>query len=308
MRIREIEAKTLLARVREPDTWFGLTYRTNLYRGCAHQCIYCDTRSGCYEIEDFDHEVLVKRNALDLLEKELVGKRAKGTIGLGSMNDPYQPVEAERRLTRGALERIARYGFPVHVLTKSDLVLRDLDLLKQVPRAVVSLTITTTDDALAALVEPFAPPPSARVRALRTLAEAGIETRIALMPVLPFIEDSEENVRAIVEAGREAGVTAIVASFGMTLRDRCREHYYAKLDVHFPGLRGRYERTFGERYVCPSPNVTRLEGRFRELCERYGIATGPTPAKRTLSEQLPLVWRRSGLSRPPPRAEETEAG
>lgn len=289
MRIREIEAKTLLARVREPDTWFGLTYSMNLYRGCAHQCIYCDTRSGCYEIEDFDHEVLVKRNALDLLERELRGKRAKGTIGLGSMNDPYQPVEAERRLTRGALERIARYGFPVHVLTKSDLVLRDLDLLKQVPRAVVSLTITTTDDALAALVEPFAPPPSARLRALRLLAEAGIETRIALMPVLPFIEDSEENVRAIVEAAHACGVTAIVASFGMTLRDRGRDYYYRELDLHFPGLRKRYEATFGERCACPSPNAARLDRLFRDLCQRKGIVTDVTLHRVHRGEQLSLL-------------------
>lgn len=289
MRIREIEAKTLLARVREPDTWFGLTYSMNLYRGCAHQCIYCDTRSGCYEIEDFDHEVLVKRNALDLLERELRGKRAKGTIGLGSMNDPYQPVEAERRLTRGALERIARYGFPVHVLTKSDLVLRDLDLLKQVPRAVVSLTVTTADDALAALVEPFAPPPSARLRALRLLAEAGIETRIALMPVLPFIEDSEENVRAIVEAAHACGVTAIVASFGMTLRDRGRDYYYRELDLHFPGLRKRYEATFGERCACPSPNAARLDRLFRDLCQRKGIVTDVTLHRVHRGEQLSLL-------------------
>ena len=289
MRIREIEAKTLLARVREPDTWFGLTYSMNLYRGCAHQCIYCDTRSACYEIEDFDHEVLVKQNALDLLEKELRGKRAKGTIGLGSMNDPYQPVEAERRLTRGALERIARYGFPVHVLTKSDLVLRDLALLTEIPHAVVSLTVTTADDALAVLVEPFAPPPSARLRALRTLAEAGIETRIALMPVLPFIEDSEENVRAIVEAARACRVTAIVASFGMTLRDRGRDYYYRKLDLHFPDLRERYEATFGKRYVCPSPNAARLDRLFRDLCQRHGIATHVTPYRVQHGEQLQLL-------------------
>jgi DNA repair photolyase len=289
MRIREIEAKTLLQRVKGPDTWFGLTYSMNLYRGCAHQCIYCDTRSACYEIEDFDHEVLVKHNALDLLEKELRAKRVKGTIGLGSINDPYQPVEAERGLTRGALERIAKHRFPVHVLTKSDLVLRDLDLLKQVPRAVVSLTITTTDDALAAVVEPFAPPPSARLRALRALAEAGIEARITLMPILPFIEDAEENVRAIVEAAHTCGVTAIVASFGMTLRDRCRDHYYAKLDERFPGLRERYKRTFGEPYVCPSPSATRLGGLFRELCQRHGIATHVTSYRVSHGEQLSLL-------------------
>jgi len=290
VRISEIEAKVLLSCVREPDTWFGLLYTMNLYRGCAHQCIYCDTRSACYEIEDFDHEVLVKANALELLEKELRGKRRKGPIGLGSMNDPYQPVEVERRLTRGALELIVRYGFPVHVLTKSDLVLRDIDLLKRIDRtgAVISVTITTADDALAAKLEPSAPPPSARFRALRALAREGIETRIALMPVLPFIEDTEDNVRAIVEKAAACGVRAIVAAFGTTMRDRGRDHFYVELDRHFPGLRERYEKAYGDRYICPSPNRERLERLFHELCATYAIATSIAPPAASRPAQLPL--------------------
>jgi len=290
MKIREIEAKVLLSRVREPDTWFGLLYTMNLYRGCAHQCIYCDTRSACYGIEDFDHEVLVKANALELLKKELQTKHVKGPIGLGSMNDPYQPVETERRLTRGALELMARYRFPVHVLTKSDLVLRDVDLLKRISQtgAVVSVTITTADDALAAKVEPFAPPSSARFRALRTLAREGIETQIALMPVLPFIEDTEENVRAIVEEAAASGVKAIIAAFGTTMRDRGRDHFYEELDRHFPGLRARYETTYGDRYVCPSPNAERLESVFHDLCSTYAIATSIAPSAASRPAQLPL--------------------
>ena len=147
--IKEIQAKTLLARVKGPDDCFGLYYNLNLYRGCQHQCIYCDSRSECYQIEDFDHDVLIKVNAIELLRRELAGKRVIGTIGTGSMNDPYMPLEAEVRLTRRALEAIAAFGFPVHVITKSDLVLRDIDLLEEIGRktyAAVTFTVTTADD------------------------------------------------------------------------------------------------------------------------------------------------------------------
>ena len=154
-------------------------------------CIYCDSRSQCYGIEDFDGEVLIKANAIELLRRELARKRIKGLIGTGSMNDPYMPLERSVRLTGRALEVIAEFGFPVHVLTKSDLVLRDLDTLLAInrTRAVVSFTITTADDDLARQVEPGAPPPSARFRAMATLAERGIPTGVLLMPVLPFLED-----------------------------------------------------------------------------------------------------------------------
>jgi DNA repair photolyase len=158
--IREIQAKTLLARVKGRDDWFGLYYNMNLYRGCQHQCIYCDSRSECYQIEDFNHDVLVKANAIDLLRRELPGKRVIGTIGTGSMNDPYMPLEADVRLTRRALEIIAGSGFPVHIITKSDLVLRDVDLLEEISHkayAAVTFTITTADDALSKRIEPGAP-------------------------------------------------------------------------------------------------------------------------------------------------------
>jgi DNA repair photolyase len=164
--IKEIQARTLLTRLKGPDDWFGLYYNMNLYRGCQHQCIYCDSRSECYQIEDFEHEVLVKANAIDLLGRELAGKRILGTIGTGSMNDPYMPLEAERQLTRRALQVIAGFGFPVHVITKSDLVLRDLDLLEQISRqtyAAVTFTVTTADDSLGRILEPCARAVSCRV-------------------------------------------------------------------------------------------------------------------------------------------------
>ena len=178
--IKEIQAKTLLARVKGPDEWFGLYYNMNLYRGCQHQCIYCDSRSKCYQIEDFNHDVLVKANAIALLRRELAGKRTLGTIGTGSMNDPYMPLEAEVRLTRRALETIAEFGFPVHAITKSDLVLRDIDLLEQISRktyAAVTFTVTTADDLLSGQLEPGAPVSSRRLAALRSLSRRGTPDR-----------------------------------------------------------------------------------------------------------------------------------
>jgi DNA repair photolyase len=290
MAIREIQAKVLLAHVRQPDPWFGLRYNMNLYRGCQHRCIYCDSRSECYQIEHFDGEVLVKANAVELLQKELARKRVVGTIGLGSMNDPYMPLEAEVNLTGRALRVIARFGFPVHVITKSDLVLKDLEPLCEIKRAyaAVSFTVTTAGDDLAKRLEPGAPLVSARFRAMQTLAEHGIHTGLTMMPILPFIEDNEENVRQIVEQAHEHGAAYIIPSFGVTLRDRQRAYYYNRLDEQFPGLRQRYERVYGERYHCPVPDAEGLARVFGELCSRYGIATRMTPYQPGAAKQLSL--------------------
>ena len=272
--IHEVTAKTLLSSSKQPDPWFGIKYTMNLYRGCQHQCIYCDSRSECYRIENFA-DVLVKVNAIDLLKKELPRKRVKGTIGTGSMNDPYMPLEATRRLTAQALEVIAAQRFPVHVLTKSDLVLGDMETLRVISQvyAAISFTITTADDALGRKVEPGAPLVSRRFAAMQQLAAAGLLTGVLLMPVLPFLEDNADNIRAIVARAKECGATYILASFGMTLRDRQRVYYYAQLDRLFPGLRQQYERQFGERYSAPARNAKHLAQIFTEACERHGIAT-----------------------------------
>jgi DNA repair photolyase len=294
--IKEIQAKTMLARIKGTDDFFGLYYNMNLYRGCQHQCIYCDSRSECYQIENFNHDVLVKVNAVDLLHRELAGKRMVGTIGTGSMNDPYMPLEEKVRLTRRALEVINEFGFPVHTITKSDLVLRDLDLLADIQRqtyVAVTFTVTTADDALSRKLEPGAPVSSKRLAALRTLSQRGILTGITLMPVLPFIEDTEENIRRIVNLGAENGAKYILPAFGMTLRDRQRAYYYDKLDLHFPGLRTRYEKAFGEKYSAAAQNAPRLKQIFGELCEQHAIATRmpvftPVPHLRQAREQLRL--------------------
>jgi DNA repair photolyase len=287
--IKDIQAKVLLSHVKQPDTWFGLKYNMNLYRGCQHQCIYCDSRSLCYQIENFS-DILVKTNAIPLLCKELTSKRVKGTIGTGSMNDPYMPLEKHRYLTGAALEVIAQFRFPVHIITKSNLVLRDLPLLKEISQvyAAVSFTITTADDELAKKLEPGAPPSSRRFEAMETLAANGIRTGVILMPVLPFIEDNQENIDQIITQAHQSGASYIIPSFGMSLRDRQRAYYYDKLDVLFPGLRAKYHRKFGDQYHCPANNAEGLAEYLQARCQTLGIPTRIPIYSPESGEQLPL--------------------
>jgi DNA repair photolyase len=272
--IKEIHAKTILNHVKQPDTYFGLKYNLNLYRGCQHQCVYCDSRSECYQIENFA-DIHVKVNAVDLLADALPRKRVRGTIGFGSMNDPYMPVEREYQLCRRALEVIARHQFPVHIITKSDLVLRDLDLLEEISQvyAAVSFTITAADDDLARQIEPGAPPSSARFTAIRTLADAGVHTGVTMMPILPFISDTEENVVRLVELAHQSGASYILPWFGMTLRAGSRDWYYDQLDKRFPGVKVKYVRQFGGRYECNSPHWRKLDQVFQGLVYKYGFPT-----------------------------------
>jgi len=272
--MREIRAKTLLSRVPQPDQWFGLMYNMNLYRGCQHQCIYCDSRSECYRIDDFT-DIQVKTNAIELLRSELASKRVKGTVGTGSMHDPYMPIEKKVGLTGRALGVLAEFRFPVHVLTKSDLVLRDLETLVRIARvhATVSFTVTSADDETAAKTEPGAPAPSARFEAMRRLAEAGVLTGVTMMPVLPFIGDTRENITAIVERAKVSGASYVVPWFGMSLRDRQRAYYYEQLDAQFPGLRAHYERRFGDQYYCSARDARGLDRVFTDTCQQLRLAT-----------------------------------
>jgi len=275
MKYTEIEVKSILNKVNVHDDWFGLTYNMNLYRGCEHQCIYCDTRSECYQIENFQKEVLVKVNGVNLLRNTLPKKKLIGTIGFGSMNDPYTYAEAKYGLTGQALEVIAEQGWPVHIITKSDMVLKDMATLIRInaTMAQVSFTITTVDDDLAKKIEPGAPSPSRRLKGMKILAENGIRTGITMMPVLPFILDNQLNLTMLVEAAHANNAAYILPVFGMTLRDRQREHYYSALDQNFPGIRQKYEDTFGEKYSAMSIREEFLEGLFTRLCGQYGIAT-----------------------------------
>ncbi len=272
--IKEIQAKTILSHSKTPDPWFGIRYTMNLYRGCQHQCIYCDSCSDCYQIENFN-DTLVKVNALELLKKELASKRIKGVVGTGSMNDPYAPVEKQYQLTRGALGLLVENGFPVHVLTKSKLVVRDADLLSQIARdtqALVSFTITTCDDGLGKKLEPGAALVSERLTAMQYLAERGIQVGVLLMPVLPFIEDNWENIRGIVELAHAYGAGYILAAFGMTQRKGSQEYYLRQLDRLFPGAKQKHLRAFGNRYECAANGAQELSDQFKALCAQKGIA------------------------------------
>jgi DNA repair photolyase len=272
--IKEIQAKTILSHSKSPDPWFGIQYTMNLYRGCQHQCIYCDSRSDCYQIENFN-DTLVKVNALELLKKELPRKRIKGTVGTGSMNDPYAPVEKQYQLTRGALNLFIEYGFPVHVLTKSKLVMRDVDLLSQIARdsrALVSFTITTCDDNLGKKLEPGAALVSERLAAMKYLSERGIKVGVLLMPVLPFIEDNWENIRGIVELAHAHGAGYILAAFGMTQRKGSQEYYLRQLERLFPGMKEKHLRAFGNRYECSVNGAKQLSEQFKALCAQKGIS------------------------------------
>lgn len=280
MEIRFIDAKAILSRSKRPEEWFGVHYHMNIYRGCSHGCIYCDSRSECYGIEDFD-DLVVKRNAVELLRKELSGKRQVATIGFGAMSDPYHPAEETLGLTREALQVIREFGFPVNLCTKSSLVLRDLALLNDISKAgaTVAITLTTVDSALAARVEPQAPSPKERLRAVKALADAGINTGILMMPVLPFLEDTPEGVRLVAEASAAHGAKFIVPSFGVTLRDRQRTHYFAALDRHWPGMSDRYRKAFGNAYSCSSPNGRLLSSVVKQVCRNHGMGYGMREVK-----------------------------
>ncbi|WP_295936381.1 radical SAM protein [uncultured Alistipes sp.] len=273
--MRYIEARSILSKQRMADPLFGITYSMNLYRGCQHGCIYCDTRSECYGIGDIS-QIAVKKNALELLSRELRTKRRhRATIGTGSMNDPYMPVERELQLVRQALELIVTGKFPVHIITKSDLVVRDADLLADISKiyTAVSFTITAAEDALSARIEPSAPRTSKRFAAMETLAAKGIYTGVTLMPLLPYINDTVENVETIVRRAKDAGASYVLPMFGMTLRKGSREPFYAALDRDFPGMKIRYETRFGDQYECFSPNYRALYDAFRNICVKLGIAS-----------------------------------
>lgn len=247
----------------------------NLYRGCTHGCIYCDSRSRCYQINHRFEDIEVKVNALELLEKALKAKRKRCMIGTGAMTDPYLPIEEELRLTRGALELIYKYGFGAAVQTKSDRVLRDLDLLAKIneqSKAVVQMTLTTYGGGLCRVLEPNVSTTSQRVAALKAFRDAGVPTVVWLSPILPYINDTRENIEGLLESCIDAGVKGVLCfNMGLTLREGNREFFYTQLDLHFPGLKDRYIREFGNNYEVNSPRNAELMQLFHETCEKAGM-------------------------------------
>lgn len=281
-------AKHILSRVKD-DQYFGLSYNMNLYRGCQHACIYCDSRSSCYQLGNLSN-IRYKKNAIELLTNELKGKKLRGTIGFGAMNDPYMPIEKEYQLTRKALTTIDRFRFPVHILTKNDMVLRDTDILTSIGEvySAVSFTITTANNDLCKLIEPGATDTSTRFRAISKLRNQGIYTGFFVMPILPFINDTTENIEQLVKMAVDSGAQYMVPYFGLTLREGSREYYYNKLDAHFPGLKKEYIKKFGTSYECLSPDVKKLYDRFYNLANKYEIPTKIAFYKPLSNEQLKL--------------------
>lgn len=247
----------------------------NLYRGCTHGCIYCDSRSKCYHMEHDFEDIEVKSNAIELLEEALRKKRKKCMLGTGAMTDPYIPPEEELKNVRKALALAERYGFGFTLITKSDRVLRDLDLLAAInekTKCVVQMTLTTYDESLCKILEPHVSTTKERFRALLKLKEAGIPTVVWLSPILPFINDTEENIRGILEYCAAAGVYGVICfGMGVTMREGNREYFYRQLDHSFPGMKERYRKMYGDRYILNSPDHGKLMRLFHGECERYGI-------------------------------------
>lgn len=251
----------------------------NIYRGCSHGCIYCDSRSLCYRFTHPFEDIEVKRNAPELLEKALRSKRQKCMIGTGAMSDPYMHVEEKLGLTRRCLEIILRYGFGVAVQTKSDRILRDIDLLDEINRSakcVVQMTLTTYDDDLCRILEPNVCNTKRRIEVLEEMHKRGIPTVVWLTPVLPFINDTEENISSILNECVRTGVKGIIDfGMGLTLRDGDREYFYAALDKHFPGMKERYIERYGNAYELPSPDARKLTEILQRTCRANGMLSTP---------------------------------
>ena len=247
----------------------------NLYRGCSHGCIYCDSRSACYHMEHEFEDIEVKENALDLLETALRRKRKKCMLGMGAMTDPYVPLEMELRNVRRALELVYQYGFGVTLLTKSCRVLEDLDILKKIhetTKCVVQMTLTTYDETLCRKIEPFVSTTRERFEVLKQLRDEGIPTVVWLCPLLPFINDTVENVDGILDYCIGAGVYGIICfGMGLTLREGSRDYFYRQLDQLFRGVKETYSRTYGSSYILDSPRSGTLMKLFHERCRRSGI-------------------------------------
>ena len=267
-----VDAKGLL-------TGSGGHFGMNIYRGCSHGCIYCDSRSKCYQFTHAFEDIEVKQNAPELLEAALRSKRKKAMIGTGAMSDPYMHCEESLCLTRRCLEIISKYEFGVAVQTKSDLVLRDIDLLDEINRkskAVVQITLTTYDDDLCKILEPNVCNTKRRIEVLERFHERGIPTIVWLTPICPYINDTPENITQILEACAKAGVKGVICfDMGLTLREGDREYYYAALDKHFPGLKEKYIARYGNAYEVPSPDSKALMNLFRNTCKDRGMLYRP---------------------------------
>ena len=279
-------------------TGSGGHYGMNIYRGCTHGCIYCDSRSRCYQFTHPFEDIEVKQNAPNLLEKALKSKRKKCMIGTGAMSDPYMHCEENLRLTRKCLEIILENDFGVAIQTKSDRILRDIDLLAKINRSakcVVQMTLTTYDDDLCHILEPNVCITKRRIEVLEEMRKNGIPTIVWLTPILPFINDTEDNITAILNECARVGVKGIINfGIGLTLREGDREYYYAALDRHFPGMKEQYIKQYGNAYELPSPNAKELMGLLQRICKEKGMLSTPDECFRFMHE-LPDKYRQMSI-------------
>jgi len=271
--VQTVPAKTIVHNNKSPDSWFGLDFNMNIYRGCSHGCIYCDSRSNCFQVTDFD-VVKMKENALQIIRDDLRRKTKTGVVGTGSMSDPYNPLERELNLTRNSLELMNAFGFGVSLITKSPLVTRDIDVLKDINThspVIVQFSITAADDKLCRKIEPNVSVASERFEALAMLAQNGIFCGVAINPTLPYITDSEDNIKKLLQMAKDAGAKFVYTFMSLTLRPGSREYYYDHLDKHFPGVREQYVKRYGNYKYCNTPNAKKLWSVFAAECERLGL-------------------------------------
>ncbi len=270
-----VKTRTIMTKADGGDKWFGIDYHMNLYKGCSFGCIYCDSRSDCYHISNFD-EVKTKVDALEILESELASKGYRGVVSFGKLSDPYNPYEEKLEITRNALKLILKYGFGVSIDTKSDLILRDLDLLTEIAKTnsvIVKISITTYDDELAKKLEPYVLSSTKRFEVLKKLRKAGIFAGVLMTPVLPFLTDNEENIRQMIECSKKADAKFIYTKMGMNLKTNQRAYYYRKIEELYPGLSQDYEAVYGNKNVCNSLQYRHLMEIFLNLSHQYGILT-----------------------------------
>ena len=270
-----LKTKTIMTKSNQGNRWFGIDYHINLYKGCPFGCISCDSRCEADHIENFD-EVRIKENALEILEEELKSKGLKGVVSFGTLSDPYNPEEKELELTRNALKLIAKYKFGVSIDTKSDLILRDIDLLQEISEynnVIIKISITTYDDELARKLEPNVITSTKRFQVLKILRQNNLYAGVLMTPVLPFLTDTEENITNMILKSKESDAKFIYTKMGMTLKTNQRDYYYKALDVLYPGLKEDYIAVYGSKHICNSLHYRHLMELYLKMCSENNILT-----------------------------------
>lgn len=285
-----IKTKTIMTKSNQGDKWFGIDYHMNLYKGCNFGCIFCDSRADCFHVRDFD-SIKIKENALEILEQELSSKNYRGVVSFGTLSDPYNKEEEKYELTRSALKLILKYGFGVSIDTKSDLILRDIDLLKEIEKknsVIIKISICTSDDNLSKKLEPNVISSTKRFDVLKSLRDAGIYAGILMTPVLPFITDTEENIRNIIKKSKEANAKFIYTKMGMNLKTNQRTYYYQKLDELFPRLSLDYKAVYKNRNFCTSLQYRHLFELFLKLSHQENILTEMDDIIKDYKKEIPM--------------------